>query len=256
MISDGSALPASDRLEATLASQARWLREYSGLDCVTAVAGSTDTVLPDVLSAERGGTPVYFLVFTQADRSWPLRQALEAAGNPVLTDGDVRATLATAHVLTALRDRGQQVDRSTVVIAGSDEILELGPLLTSVGALSLTFWRDADAKAFPLVRVAQEADVVVDARARRTPLAWQPGQPAPTVLPLPSLEESRGVLPGLFTAVHQERLRRLDVDALAAVAQLLSTSVPAGSHLSIPDVALTDSIAWAARQASRHPRDL
>ncbi|MFB8749095.1 hypothetical protein [Streptomyces parvulus] len=254
VISDGSALPEQDRLELALLSQARWLKGHGSLDAVTAVVASADKVLPDVLAAECGGTPVYFLVFTQADRAWPLRQSLEAAGNAVITDGDVRATLATAHMLTALRERGQPVDRAAVVIAGSDEIFELGPLLTSVGALSLTFWRDADATAFPLARVAQEADVLVDARAHRTQVRWEPGRPGPTVLPLPSLADARGVLPGLFTAVYQERLRRVDVDALAAVAQLLSTTMPAGSRFSTPDVTLTDSITWAVRQASRYPR--
>ncbi|CAL9637430.1 hypothetical protein SUDANB9_06215 [Streptomyces sp. enrichment culture] len=254
VISDGSARDEESALEPALSAHARWLGD-AGFETCTAGLASDD--LDDALGALHawcGEVTAYCLVHTRADRAWSIRQTLESAELAVVTDSDLRAVVATAQVLTQLRRTGRATNQSKVVIAGSDELFELGPLLTAVGILDLTFWKQADAPTFPLARIAEDADVVVDLRTGPDQDPRTAGEQGPAVIRLPALADSLAVLPGILTALANTKARRLDVDVLAAVAQLLSTTTDAGAPLTTPNPGLTDNIAWAARQAMSHPR--
>ncbi len=197
---------------------------------------------------------IVYLVHTRADRAERIRQSLEDAGHAVVTDSDLRAVVTAARVLTELRRTGHPIDRSAVVVAGTDELFQMAPLLVAIGIRNLVFWRQADATAFPLARVAENADIVVDLRAVPVDDPRTPGRTSPPVVRPSAPADCRAVLPGLLAAMVNARTARLPIDVLAAVAQLLATTTAPGFASATPDPALTDSIAWAARQALRHPR--
>lgn len=253
VISDGSSVPAGSHLNCVLAGHARWLQSL-GFDPRTGELSADDPdALADALSATRDVSIVY-LVHTQAERAEWIRQALEGAGRTVVTDSDLRAVVAAAQVLTDLRRTGRPINQSAVVVAGSDELFEMVSLLLAIGVRDLVSWTQADAPALPLARIARDADMVVELRAAPVGDLRTPGQTQPVVIRLPALTDCVAILPGLLVALADTTAGRLGVDVLAAVAQLLATTAVPGSALAKPDPALTDGIAWAARQALRHPR--
>ncbi|RSM68059.1 hypothetical protein DMB66_14175 [Actinoplanes sp. ATCC 53533] len=202
----------------------------------------------------RADMSVVYLVHTRADRAWQFRQALEGAGHVVVTDTDLLAVVTATRVLTELRLTGRPVERSSVVVAGSDELVEMAPLLIAIGIRNLVFWRQADAWSVPLARIARDADVVVDLCATPVEDPRTSGQASPLIVRLPALADCLAVLPGLLAALVDTQAGRLQVDVLAAVAQMLAATAAPGAAWATPDPALTDSIAWAAQCALCHPR--
>ncbi|GLW30517.1 hypothetical protein Areg01_34570 [Actinoplanes regularis] len=254
VISDGSAVPAGTDLNPVLSGHARWLRSV-GFDSVTEQL-DPDALDPpaDALSVVRAEVPIVYLVHTRADHAEQIRQALEDAGHAVVTDNDLRAVVTAARVLTELRRTGHPINQSAVVVAETDELFQMAPLLIAIGFRNLVFWKQADATALPLARIAQDADIVVDLRAVPVDDPRTPGQTSPLVVRLPAPADCLAVLPGLLAAMVDTRTARLPIDVLAAVAQLLATTTAPDFVLATPDPTLTDGIAWAARQALRHPR--
>lgn len=254
VISDGSRLPQGSELSAVLAGQARWLRNL-GFDASTAQLDADDLdASAHALGAVRGDVSAVYLVHTEADRAWLVRQTLEHPGRAVVTDDDLRAVVAAAHLLTELHGRKRAIDQSTVVIADSDRLPDMGALLTAIGIRNMVFWRQADAPAVPLEHVAQDADVLLDLRAAPAPHPRAEGQDGPLVIRLPALADALPVLPGLLVALT-ERAGRLPT-VLAAAAQLLAATAVPGMPLAAPSAALTNEIAWAVRQALSQPRGL
>ncbi len=253
MISDGSRLPPGSELSAVLAGQARWLRNL-GFDASTAQLNADDLdASAHTLGAVRGDVSAVYLVHTAAERAWRVRQSLEHTGHVVVTDDDLRAVVAAAHLLTELHRTKQATNQSAVVIADSDELPDIGALLTAIGIRNMLFWRQADALAFPLDQVTRDADVLLDLRAAPAPHPRTEGQDSPMFIRLPALTDALAVLPGLLIALT-ESSGRLHIDVLAAIAQLLAATAVPEMPLATPGLALTDEIAWVARQALSHPR--
>ena len=254
VLSDGSCVPAGSDLNSVLAGHTRWLQDR-GFDSRTAQLSDDDLdALADALTATRDQGSIVYLVHTRAQRAEWIRQALEGAGHAVVTDSDLRAVVAAACVLTELRRTGHPISHSAVVVAGSDEVVEMVSLLMAIGVRNLTSWTQADAPQMPLARIAQDADMVVELRNAPVQDPHTPSQSPPVVVRLPALTDCLAVLPGLLVALADTTAKRLHVDVLAAVAQLLATTAEPDTALATPDTALTDAIAWAARQALRHPR--
>ncbi|ROP34473.1 hypothetical protein EDD30_7564 [Couchioplanes caeruleus] len=253
VISDGSALPDGADLNPVLSGHARWLSNL-GFDALTAALNTDGRDTPTVaLSAVPGDVSVFHLVHTRAEHAGQIRQALEDAGRAVVTDNDLRAVVVAARVLTELRRMRRPTDQSAVVIVDIDELIDMGALLMAIGVRNLVFCRQADV-AFPLSRATHDADVVVDLRPAPVHNPRTPGPTRPLVVPLPAPADSLAVLPGLLAALADTQAARLHVDVLAAVAQMLATTTAPGFALATLDPALTDDIAWAVRQALRHPR--
>lgn len=253
VISDGSALPEGTEPDTVLSGHARRLRSL-GFNSSTVTLSADELDASSALSVVRADVSVVYLVHTQADRAWQIRQALEGAGRVVVTDTDLLAVVTATRVLTELRRTGRPVEQSSVVIAGSDELFEMAPLLIAIGIRNLVFWRQADARSFPLARIARDADLVVDLCATPVEGPRTSGQESPLIVRLPALADCLAVLPGLLAALVDTRADQLHVGVLAAVAQLLAATAAPGSAWATPDPALTDSIAWAARHALCHPR--
>ncbi|MFH8492314.1 hypothetical protein [Streptomyces longisporoflavus] len=254
MISDGSELPGSqDGLEAALEGCVRRLRKDSGVEAVAVVVSAQDRdPAAAVHSVCDGEASACFVVHADPARAWFMRRALQAADFPVVSDGDLRAVAAAAQALRGLRRLERVAGQSAVVIADSDRLPEMGPLLTAVGIRDLTFWKRTDAPVFPLAQMAEGADLVVDLRAGDDVLPVQ-GQDTGLVLRMPDVTDSLPLLPGLLTAAAATGRLQADTDVLAAVAQFLAITCT-DTALPAPQPELTDSIAWVARQAMRHPR--
>ncbi|SNT14923.1 hypothetical protein [Actinoplanes regularis] len=254
VVSDGSAVPAGTDLNPVLSEHARWLRSV-GFDSVTEQLDPDALDQPaDALGVVRAEVPIVYLVHTRADHAEQIRQALEDAGHAVVTDNDLRAVVTAARVLTELRRTGHPINQSAVVVAEPDELFQMAPLLIAIGFRNLVFWKQADATALPLARIAQDADIVVDLRAMPVDDPRTPGQTSPLVVRLPAPADCLAVLPGLLAAMVDTRTARLPIDVLAAVTQLLAIMTAPGFALATPDPTLTDGIAWVSRQALRHPR--
>lgn len=256
VISDGSELGEQEaELEATLHSYVHWLRDLAGVSAVAAVLNGDDLDDPAraVRTACGADVTACFLVHTRFDRAWSLGQPLQEANPPVVTEGDLRAVAVAAQTLTELRRRERTAGQSSVVLVDGDQLPELGPLLTAVGVRDLIFWRRADAPAFPLARITSNADLVVALRTEHQDDLDAPGQETPPILHAPALTDSLTALPGLLTAAATTQRLQVDIDVLAAVAQLLATT-SASTPGTAPDPALTDSISWVASQAMHHPR--
>jgi hypothetical protein len=253
VISDGSALLDGTEPGPVLSGRARWLRNLGFSSC-TAILNADVLDASSVLSGVRADVSVVYLVHTRAERAWQIRQALEGAGRVVVTDTDLLAVVTATRLLTELRLAGRPVEQSGVVVAGSDELFEMAPLLMAIGVRNLMFWRRADASSLPLARIARDADVVVDLCAMPVEDPRTPDQDGPLIVRLPALADCVAVLPGLLAALVDTRAGRLHVDVLAAVAQMLAATTAPGAAWATPDPAVTDSIAWTTRHALCHPR--
>ena len=254
VLSDGSSLPPGNDLNSVLAGHARWLRHQGCDSCTRQLSADDPDALADALSATQGQASIFYLVHTRAERTERIRQALEGVGRAVVADSDLRAVVAVARVLTELRRAGRPINQCAVVIAGSDKLLEMVPLLMAIGVCNLVSWTQADAPDFPFAHIARDADMVVELRAAPVDDPRTQGQTHPVVVRLPALTDCLAVLPGLLAALADTTAGRLRVDVLAAVAQMLATTAVPGLALATPDPALTDGIAWVARQGLRHPR--
>jgi hypothetical protein len=251
VISDGSAL--LEGLDSVLSGYARWLRRFGFNSCTVAVNADVFDA-SSVLSGVHADVSVVYLVHTRGERAWQIRQALEGSGRVVVTDTDLLTVVTATRVLTELRLTGRPVEQSGVVVAGSDELFEMAPLLIAIGFRNLMFWRRADASSLPLAHMARDADVVVDLCATPVEDPRTSGQASPLIVRLPALADCVAVLPGLLTALIDTRAGQLHVDVLAAVAQMLAATAAPRATWATPAPALTDSIAWAARHALCHPR--
>ncbi|WP_394427073.1 hypothetical protein [Streptomyces sp. SGAir0957] len=232
-----------------------WLRDIAGIDAV-AVSLSPGN-LAEAPAAVRAAAPrgplACLLLHTSPGCPEALRQVLHDENLLVVTDDNLRAVTVAAQVLNALRRTERPAGQSSVLLAGSDQLAELGPLLVAVGIFDLIFWKNADAPAFPLGRVAASANIVVDLVGAYDDARGTLPQDPPQVIRKPALADSLTALPGLLTAAADTHNLDIDTDVLAAVAQLLATTSET-LPLQTPDEALTSNIEWVARQAMRHPR--
>ncbi|MBB5957468.1 malate dehydrogenase (oxaloacetate-decarboxylating) [Saccharothrix tamanrassetensis] len=117
------------------------------------------------------GVDAVVLAHTRPDHAWRI-----PAGTPVVADLDAIAVVLLAKLLTTLAAAGRTPKRSGVVVAGASSCPAVGPLLLAAGIRDITLWNEADARAFPLSRIASRAHAVID------PLDGLPARlPAPPV---------------------------------------------------------------------------
>ncbi|MFL6119077.1 hypothetical protein [Actinophytocola sp.] len=208
------------------------------------------------------GTGAVVLVGTPPDHILEPRDPADPV--PVLVDQDIAAVAVTAALLTTLSRRGRAPRASRVVVAGADTLPMLCRLLVAAGIGDITTWKTKDAVAFPLRRVAEGVDAVIDllgvwpAHGHATVDSGEPAVIAPDAERDPLL-----ALPGLVRATSQvaraEAAVALDVEVHLACALALVMATPSDQQLPpMPDRALADRVADAATHALDarvpHPR--
>jgi hypothetical protein len=170
-----------------------------------------------------------FILGLGAAESAALQRGIAAAGGPlVIAEIDaVTATLAAA-VMTILRSRGVPRQRARVVIAGTESVPLLGPTLIACGIGELTIWRRDDAPDYPLSRLMQHNDILVDPNA-----AVSVPDTGNLTLTIPDdpFEFGGLVVPGLLAALCGRGVAALDVEHLVAAAHVVALLTPSGQLL-------------------------
>ncbi|WP_156213151.1 hypothetical protein [Lentzea aerocolonigenes] len=223
------------------------LRRYATL--VEEQAGLTARVIASDygLHILPAGTSAVLLVRATPDREQKARDLI--TDMPVLTDQDTTAIALTAALLTTLARAGRAPETSRVVIAGANTMPRLNPVLLTAGIRDITTWNLADALAFPLRRIAADADVVINLVGGGGRFA-RPRHASPAVIVPDPARDPMLALPGLLHALTQHPHARLTPDVQHACAVALSAATPPGEQLPRrPDDALTHQVADFATDA-------
>lgn len=223
------------------------LRRYAAL--VEEQAGlPTRVIASDYgLHSLPSGTSAVLLVRATPEREQKARDAI--TGVPVLTDQDTTAIALAAALLTTLARAGRTPETSRVVIAGANTMPLLNPVLLTAGIRDITTWNPADALAFPLRRIAADADAVINLVGGGGRFAW-PRHAAPAVIVPDPARDPTLALPGLLHALTRHPHARLTPDVQHACAVALSTATPPGEQLPRrPDDTLTRQVADFATDA-------
>jgi malate dehydrogenase (oxaloacetate-decarboxylating) len=179
---------------------------------------------------------------------------------PVLTVQDTTAITLTAEVLTTLTRLGRPPRTSRVMIVGADTLPILCPLLMVSGVGDIATWRQADARAFPLHRVAADVHLVVDLLGVWPRAAGPAPRPGPAVVKPGGERDTRLVRPGLLRALTQVPDARMDIEVHHACVLALVMATPPDQRLPrCPRRDLADRVAAAAtlalHQGARHHQD-
>ena len=156
------------------------------------------------------------------------RQVADTAGPLVIGEIDIVTAALAAAAITALGSRGVPRERARVVMTGAESAPLLGPILIACGIGDLTNWHNRDAAAYPLNRLMEHNDILID------PNAAAPMQVAPDgtlTIPHDPFEFGALVLPGLLGALCGHGVAALDIEHLAAAANAVARLTPAGQVL-------------------------
>lgn len=193
------------------------------------------------------GTSAVLLVRATPERAQKARDSV--IGIPVLTDQDTTAIALTAALLTTLTRAGRAPQTSRVVIAGANTMPMLNPVLLTAGIRDITTWNPSDALAFPLRRIAANADAVINLVGGGGRFAW-PRHAAPIVIVPDPARDPVLALPGLLHALTRHPHARLTPEVQHACAVALSAATPPGEQ--VPrraDDTLTRQVAESATDA-------
>ncbi|MET8761903.1 hypothetical protein [Lentzea sp. NPDC004782] len=174
------------------------------------------------------GTGAVLLVRATPEREQRARTSV--VGVPVLTDRDCTAVALTAALLTSLGRAGRTPETSRVVIAGANTMPLLNPVLLAAGIRDITTWNPADALAFPLRRIAADANAVINLVGGGGRFAW-PRHAAPAVIVPDPARDPVLALPGLLQALTRHPRARLTPEVQHACAVVLSAATPPGEQL-------------------------
>ncbi|MET9263950.1 hypothetical protein [Amycolatopsis sp. NPDC004079] len=225
---------------------ARAIREHTGVPTSAFTVRSRDAAelaaalrsLPDEVAA-------VYLTGAEPAKARAAQREL-ALTVPVVTEEETAAIVLTAAVLIRSRRLHVAPFDAKVVVAGSDTMPLLVPLLVASGVGEVVAWRRDDAAGFPLPEVARNATAVVDVVGEFGGSALMPPDRCARLLPLP----------GLFAALRRglgvsDPMDQLDVHR--ACAHALTTLAPVDRplpELSDPDLAtrVLDAITETARK--------
>jgi hypothetical protein len=156
------------------------------------------------------------------------RRVADAGGPLVIAEIDAVTAALAAAVMTMLRSRGVQRPRARVVMAGAESAPLLGPILIACGIGELTYWRRDDAQSYPLARLMQHNDILVDPNAAAfVPRAWD----RTVSIPRDPFEFGGLVVPGLLAALCGLGVAALNIEHLVAAAPVVALLTPAGQLL-------------------------
>ena len=113
-------------------------------------------------------------------------------------------------------------------MAGAESAPLLGPILIACGIGELTTWRRDDAEDYPLTRLMEHNDILIDPNAA----APMPLAPHRTVtIPHDPFDFGALVLPGLLGALCGHGVAALDIEHLAAAAAAVALLTPSDQVL-------------------------
>lgn len=223
--------------------------------CALPVPLSTGDV-PAVASAIAGLrarlSAVFVVGLAAAESATVQRRVADAGGSLVITEIDAVTAALAAAVITMLRSRGVQRQRARVVMTGTESAPLLGPILIACGIGELTYWHHHDSAEYPLNRLMEHNDILIDPNAgAAVPVAWD----RTLTIPPDPFEYGALVVPGLLAALCGLGVAALDIEHLVAAAHVVALLTPAGQLLpELDEPLLVTTIARHVSQtlADRH----
>jgi hypothetical protein len=209
------------------------------------------TADPQVLTEHIIGLPsgmaVVFVLGLGHRECESVRRAVRDRGGPVvLTELDVLTVAVAAAAITTLRHRGVPPRAGRVVVTGGSWAPLLAPVLIASGVGDVSSWHERDAEVFPLGRLMEHNDVLIDL-AGCAPEGAAPGRTI--AVPADGFAYGALVLPGLLSALCGHGARALTVEVLVACVRALALITPADRMLpSLDDRLLVSAV---ARHVSR-----
>lgn len=176
---------------------------------------------------------VAFVTGLNAEDSSRIKGEVAARGGPlVLTELDTVTAALAATTISTLRRRGIAPRSGRVVVTRPEAAPLLGATLVRCGIGQVTNWRTGDAQAFPLRRLMEGHDALIDLAGA----AVDTDAPGRTVRPPADPHElGRLVLPGLIGALCGHDATGVSAEVLAAAARALALTTPPGQVLPGPD---------------------
>ncbi|PXW98878.1 hypothetical protein C8E89_14328 [Mycolicibacterium moriokaense] len=179
--------------------------------------------LPTLVSAITGlRAPVsaVLVVGLSAAESAAVQHRVADAGGPLV--------ITHIDAVTMLRSRAVTRARARVVMADTESLPLLGPILIGCGIGELTTWHHRDAHDYPLARLMAHNDVLVDPNAAVS----VPHAGDRTVrIPDEPFEFGALVVPGLLAGLCGRGVATLEVEHLLAAAHVLALLTPPGRLL-------------------------
>lgn len=190
---------------------------------------------------------VAFVTGLGAHESSRVKGEVAARGGPlILTELDAITAAMAALTISVLRRHGTAPRSGCIVVNGPEQAPLLGPTLMKSGIGQVTNWRTGDAQAFPLRRLMERNDVLIDLAGT----AADTDAPGRTVhYPAEPFLLGRLVAPGLISALCGHEAREVTSEVLAAAARALALTTPPGQALPGPDHGLVTRA--IARQVGR-----
>ncbi|MGG7104734.1 hypothetical protein [Rhodococcus sp. 24CO] len=174
-----------------------------------------------------------FVVGLDANAAVALHQGVAERGGPlVITETDVVTTTLTARTISTLKNLEVGPRVGQVVITGAHRAPMLGQALLMSGVAGISSWRTSDAHQFPLHRLMEHNDVLVDLdRCGRDSVTAN----RVVALPYESFDHGAVVLPGFLSVLCGHGVSALTVEMIAACARSLALITPSGCTLPSPD---------------------
>ncbi|MDH6283765.1 hypothetical protein [Prescottella agglutinans] len=197
---------------------------------------------------------VAFVTGVGSGESCRIKQDVAARGGPlILTELDAITAVLAATTISVLR-RGGAAPRSGKVVVNSPELAPLiGPTLMKCGVREVVNWNSRDAYAFPLRRLMERHDVLVDLAGTAADTD-APGRIVRS--PSDPYQVGQMVVPGLMSALCGYGASEVSAEVLAAAARALALTAPPGQALpKSGDDLVTRAIARQVGRVLTHPAD-
>lgn len=190
---------------------------------------------------------ISFVTGLSAQESALVKREVVARGGPlVLAELDTVTAALAAATISLLRGQGAAPRSGRVVVNGPEIAPLLGPILMNSGIGQITNWHGGDAHAFPLRRLMEKNDVLIDLAGT----ASESDAPGRIVrYPADPFTLGQLVVPGLLSALCGHEAREVTIEVLAAAARALALTTPTGQALPGPDDGLVTRA--IARQVGR-----
>ncbi|MDI9918799.1 hypothetical protein [Rhodococcus sp. IEGM 1379] len=208
--------------------------DRTALHAVRLPLATTDvnTVIARVLGLQPSISAA-FVVGLDANAAEALQHGVAERGGPlVITEIDFLTTTLTAMTISTLRNLKVGPRVGQVVITGAHRAPMLGPALMLSGIAGISSWRRSDAHQFPLHRLMEHNDVLVDLDRCAGNLVT-----ANRIVTLPHKSFGHGavVIPGFLSVLCGHGVSVLTVEMIAACARSLALITPPGRTLPPPD---------------------
>ncbi len=194
------------------------------------------------ISATAPRASLAFVTGIGTGESSRVKSEVAAQGGPlVLTELDVVTAALAGTTISILRRSGAAPGCGRIVINCPERAPLLGPTLMKSGIAEITNWHSGDAHAFPLRRLMEHNDVLIDLAGT----AADTDAPGRTVhYPAEPFRVGQLIAPGLIGALCGHETREVTAEILAAAARALALITPVGQTLPDPgDSLVTPAIA-------------